>query len=113
MRRALEAADYSILASGNALQLEVVLRAAHVAQAPRALLVVSTGMFEACSPVVEVFTRRRAALGLPAPHVLLTCEFGTLTNSSPPDFRECLSIGVLEKPFDLGLLQGLAQKCAH
>lgn len=111
MRRTLEAVDYAILESGSALQLEGVLRTNHVTQAPRALLVVSLRMFEACSAVVEAFTRRRAALGLPAPHVLLTCEFGTLRNSAPPDFGECLSAGILEKPFDLTLLEGIAYRC--
>ena len=111
MRRTLEAADYAILEGGSALQLEVVLRTKHVTHAPRALLVVSIAMFEACSAVVEAFTQRRVALGLPTPHVLLTCEFGTLRNSSPPDFGECFSVGILEKPFDLTLLQGIAYRC--
>jgi hypothetical protein len=111
MRRALEAADYAIMESGSALQLEGALRTNHVAHAPRALLVVSIAMFEACSAAVEAFTRRRAVLGLPAPHVLLTCEFGTHRNSSPPDFGECFSVGILEKPFDLTLLQGIAYRC--
>lgn len=110
MRRALEGADYALLESGSAPHLEVALRTRHATSAPRALLIVSIAMFEACSETVGAFARWRAALGRPLPHVLLTCEFGTL-NSSLPDLGECISAGILEKPFDLTLLQGIAYRC--
>jgi hypothetical protein len=111
MRRALESADYAVFASASAAQLDAALRTRRVTQTPRALLVVSKAMFEACSGVVVAFTRWRTALGRPAPHVLLICEFGTLRNSSRPDLGECLSAGMLEKPFDLTLLRRIALRC--
>lgn len=111
MRRALEEAGYSVAESESAAQLEVALRTETAIDAPKALLVVSTAMFQACSGCVVTLTQWRAARGHPAVFVLLTCEFGTLEDSSLPNFGACSSAGILEKPFDLALLQRIASGC--
>jgi hypothetical protein len=111
MRRALEAADYAVVEGASPLQLEAALRMRPVNIAPRALLVVSASMLEACSQVVADFTRWRAAFGRSAPHVLLTCEFGTFEDSPLPDLGACFFEGILEKPFDFTSLQSIADRC--
>lgn len=111
MRRALEGADYAVVEGASALQLEAALRTRPVNTAPRALLVVSVSMLETCSGMVADFARWRATAGRPVPHVLLTCEFGTLGGSPLPDLGECRSEGILEKPFELASLQSIADRC--
>jgi hypothetical protein len=111
MGRALEGVDYAILESESAAQLAVVLRTRRFTSAPQALLIASTAMLEACSGTVGALARWRAALGRPVPHVLLTCELGMLKDSSLPDLGACISAGILEKPFELALLRGVAHRC--
>lgn len=45
------------------------------------------------------------------PQVLMTCEFGTIKSCPRPEFSDCTSVGLLEKPFDFALLQGIAYRC--
>lgn len=111
MRRALEGAGYGILEIASSAQLEAEMRNGYVTSAPGALLAVSASMFDASAAVVVAFARWRAAINRPVPHVLLTCEFGTLRDFSPPDLGECAFAGILEKPFDLTLLQSVACRC--
>lgn len=111
MRGALQRAGYSVIEAGGAAQLEATLRSRHLTSTPRVLLVVCIAMCAGSSDVVVGFTRRRASLGHPAPHILLTCEFGTLGHSALPEVGLCISAGILEKPFELALLQSVAARC--
>jgi hypothetical protein len=45
--------------------------------------------------------------------LILTCEFGALAVQARPELAPCVSVGVLEKPFDLHELRALALECLH
>jgi hypothetical protein len=111
MRRTVETAGFWVLESANVQQLDVALRTPFFATAPRALLVVSATLLDEHRDVLSRLGRQRASTDLLPPHVILTCEFGALAETSPGDLCGCIPAGVLEKPFDFGLLQGIAYRC--
>ncbi len=111
MRRTIEAAGFWVLESANGQQLEVALRTPFFATAPRALVVVSATLLDEHGDVLSRLGKHRASAGLSPPHVILTCEFGALAEMPPGDLSGCIPAGVLEKPFDFGLLQGIAYRC--
>ncbi|HEX2872463.1 MAG TPA: hypothetical protein VHP33_14440 [Polyangiaceae bacterium] len=111
MRRTVETAGFWVLESANVQQLDVALRTPLFATAPRTLLVVSAALLDEHRDALARLGKQRASAGLSPPHVILTCEFGALAETSPGDLSGCIPAGVLEKPFDFGLLQGIAYRC--
>lgn len=111
MRRTIEGAGFMVLESANAPQLEVALRMRLFATAPRALLVVSATLIDKARDVLSSLSKQRASAGFSLPHVVLTCEFGALAETPPDDLSGCFPAGMLEKPFDFALLQGIAYRC--
>lgn len=111
MRRTVETAGFLVLESADVQQLDVALRTQLFATAPRALLVVSATLLEENGDALSRLGEQRAATGLSPPHVILTCEFGALAETPLSDLSGCVAAGVLEKPFDFGLLQGIAYRC--
>mgnify|MGYP001555396590 CR=1 FL=1 len=110
MRRTVETAGFLVLESANIQQLDVALRTQLFTTLPRVLLVVSVTLLDG-GDALSRLGEQRASTGLSPPHVILTCEFGALAETSPGDLSGCISAGVLEKPFDFGLLQGIAYRC--
>ena len=111
MRRTVETAGFLVLESANVQQLDVALRTPLFATAPRTLLVVSATLLDEHRDALARLGKQRASAGLSPPHVVLTCEFGALVETPPGDLSGCIPAGVLEKPFDFGLLQGIAYRC--
>jgi hypothetical protein len=111
MRRAIEGAGFLVLESATAQQLEVALRTRLFAAAPRALLVVSATLVVTAGHLLSSLCRQRVAGNLSLPHVVLTCEFGALAETPSADLAGCIPEGMLEKPFDFALLQGIAHRC--
>lgn len=111
MRRTIEGAGFMVLESGTAQQLEVALRTSLFATAPRALLVVSASLLDKARDALSTLGKQRAALEFSPPHVILTCEFGALAETPRCDLSGCIPAGMLEKPFDFALLQGIAYRC--
>ena len=111
MRRTVETAGFWVLESANVQQLDVALRTPLFATAPRALLVVSVTLLDEHGDALSRLGKQRAATRLSPPHVLLTCEFGALGETPQGDLSGCIFAGMLEKPFDFGLLQGIAYRC--
>jgi len=100
-----------VLESANAQQLEVALRTTLFATAPRALLVVSATLVDKARDVLSSLGKQRESAGLSLPHVILTCEFGALAEAPRGNLSGCIPAGMLEKPFDFALLQGIAYRC--
>jgi hypothetical protein len=115
MRKSIESVGYMVFESTNALQLNVALCTRQITTAPQILLVVATslveGQNERIAESVRSVSQRRAAACLPAPRVVLTIEFGALDDAHRFDFPPYLSAAVLEKPFDLAILEGIASHC--
>lgn len=111
MRRTIEAVGFWVLESANGQQLDVALRTPLFATAPRALVVLSATLLDEHGDVLSRLGKQRASAGLSSPHVILTCEFGALAETPPSELSGCISAGMLEKPFDFGLLQGIAYRC--
>lgn len=111
MRRTIEGAGFVVLESANARQLEIALRMPLLVAAPRALLVVSATLADKARDVLVSLGKQRASLGFPLPHIILTCEFGALAEAPRDAPSGCISAGMLEKPFDFALLQGIASRC--
>lgn len=111
MRRTIQGAGFMVLESANAPQLEVALRMRLLATAPRALLVVSATLLDEARDVLLSLSKQRASTGFSLPHVILTCEFGALAETPRGDLSGCIPAGMLEKPFDFALLQGIAYRC--
>ena len=101
-----------VLVSANAAQLEVALRMRLFAAAPRALLVVSARLIDEARDALSSLSMQRASTGFSPPHVILTCEFGALAETPRGDLSGCIPAGMLEKPFDFALLQGIATAVA-
>src|SRR5262245_44173738 len=110
MQRALEEAGFAVLHSANPLQLEVTLRASSFAYAQQALVVAATTIALPCAYAASALGRQRLRSDLPWLRLLLTCEFGAVVRV-PPELPYCIAVGLLEKPFDLALLQGIAYRC--
>lgn len=111
MRRTLEQVGYAVVQSSNSLELDAALRARAGRSTPCVLLVVSGTLALASREVIDALADHRVEAGLPPPYVLLTCEFGTLNTCIRPELPRCVAVGLLEKPFDFGLLQGIAYRC--
>jgi hypothetical protein len=111
MHRALVAADYEVIDSSNALQLEVGLRTSAVHDAKIALFVLGARLAAQCSASISAAARERARLALPPVQIILTFEFGTLATLPVPDLAPCVTRCSLEKPFDLLELRAIALEC--
>ena len=111
MRRTIESTGFWVLESANAHQLDATLQAPLFGTAPRALLVISATLLDEPRDVLSRLGKQRVSAGLPPPHVILTCEFGALAETPLGDLSGCIRAGMLEKPFDFGLLQGIAYRC--
>jgi hypothetical protein len=112
MQRALDAAGYEVFESSNALQLEVGLRVNALLAASDVLFVLGAGLAAQCATPIAEAARKRAGVGLPNAHVILTYEFGTLVAPALA-LAPCVVRGTLEKPFGLNDLQALALACRH
>jgi hypothetical protein len=110
IRRTIEGAGFVVLEVATQQHLDVVLRTRAAAVAPRVMLILPTTMVASCSPAVADWVAQRATYRCAPPCLLLTCEFGTLTEVPSPELDGCVSAGVLEKPFDFALLQGVAYR---
>jgi hypothetical protein len=107
MHSTLTAAGYEVFESSNILQLELALRIRAVCRARNLLYVFAAKLAADCAPAIHAATHERANLGLPEAHLILTYEFGAVTNA--PEIPHCRD--VLEKPFDLYELQAMAFEC--
>ena len=111
MRRTLDQAGYSVIECSSSLQLDAALRT-RASRCTSCVLVVTSGAIALASrELVSSLGKERASMGRQLPHVLVTCEFGTIKTCARPEFTDCVSVGLLEKPFDFGLLQGIAYRC--
>lgn len=108
MGRTLAESGYVLSESSNELQLEASLRVQPFLGARIALLVLSSSLATRCARSIATAARERIRCGLRPARLILTCEFGTLAALHPPELGACVSVGVLEKPFDLHELRGLA-----
>jgi CheY-like chemotaxis protein len=113
MSRMLTATGYVVAESSNELQLEAGLRVQPFLGARNALLVLALHLATRSARHISTASRERVRAGLPHAHVILTCEMGTLATLRLPDLAACVSVGVLEKPFDLHELRALSLKCLH
>ena len=111
MRRAIASAGYRVSECASALELEAALRSQEVF-CSRGLLFLLTARFaQECAMTIRGVNRIRQSRGLPSTAVQLTCEFGELSLLSPPELGPCSYLSVLEKPFDLSGLLGIARRC--
>jgi hypothetical protein len=111
MRRTIESAGFVVMESADRSQVDAALRARLVLTAHSALLVVSSLLVESASGAISTLAKERAIVGCAFPHLLFTCEFGALAEAPRPDLFECIPAGILEKPFDFAVLQGIAYRC--
>jgi hypothetical protein len=111
MRRALQGAGFIVLEGADTSQFDVAVQNPMVVAAPRVLLVVSATLLAKANGVLATLVQQRTSLDHVLPYVILTCEFGALGETPELDFSGCISAGILEKPFDFGLLQGIAHRC--
>jgi hypothetical protein len=111
MRRTLEQVGYSILECSSSLDLNAALRSRASRAASCIFLVTSAAIALGSGDLLSGLGKERRSTGRSLPQVLVTCEFGTLKSSPCPEFPECISVGLLEKPFDFSLLQGIAYRC--
>ena len=110
IRRTIEDAGFVVLEVAALHHLGVVLRTRAAAAASDVLLVIPADMVAAPEAAIANWMEQRAASGRPSPCVVLTREFGTLADAPSPKLKGCVTIGILEKPFDLALLQGMAHR---
>lgn len=110
MRGTIERAGFVVLEVAALHHLDVLLRTRVAAIAPRVVLVALADMVAACPLAVTKWVDHRVALRRPSPCVVLTCEFGTPRDAPSPDLNGCVSLGILERPFDLVRLQGMAYR---
>jgi hypothetical protein len=111
MRRAVQTAGFVVLEGASNAQLEVALQNPMIVTAPRALMVVSATLMAGAGRVLATLVQQRTSSRQVLPYLILTCEFGALGETPELDFGGCISAGILEKPFDFALLQGLAYRC--
>jgi hypothetical protein len=111
MRRALQGTGFIVPEGASTSQVDVALQNPMVVAAPRVLLVVSATLLSKANGVLATLVQQRTSLEQVLPYVILTCEFGALGETPELDFCGCISAGILEKPFDFALLQGIAYRC--
>jgi CheY-like chemotaxis protein len=111
MHRTLEQAGYSVLECASSLDLNAALRTRASRSAPCVFLVTTAAIALGSGDLLSSLGKERAATGQRVPEVLVTCEFGTLKSCPRPEFSDCVAVGILEKPFDFGMLKGIAYRC--
>ena len=111
MRRTLEHVGFSVLECSSSLDLNAGLRTRASRAAACVFLVTSSAIVLGSGDLLSALGKERGSTGRSLPQVLVTCEFGTLKSCPRPEFSECVSVGLLEKPFDFSLLQGIAYRC--
>ena len=111
MRNALSSAGGDVLESGTPSHLELSLRLQALLLPETVLLVLAVRLAIGSAFTIRALAHERAQRQLPPAHVLLTYEFGTLSTVPVPDLAPCRMAGILEKPFDLQTLQGIASSC--
>lgn len=113
MTRTLNQAGYLVSESSNELQLEAGLKVQPFLGAKNALLVLSAALASRCARPLSLATRERVRSGLRPARLILTCEFGAFLELKRPELAACISVGVLEKPFELHDLRALALESLH
>jgi CheY-like chemotaxis protein len=111
MLRTVEQAGYSVLECASSLHLNAALRTRASRTASSVFLVTSAAIASGSAELLSILGKERSGTGRSLPQVLVTCEFGTLKSAPRPEFSDCVSVGLLEKPFDFSLLQGIAYRC--
>jgi hypothetical protein len=111
MSRALSEAGFETLETATPLELDLKLRSRRVRSAPRALVVLANILSSRSRPALSALANLRVEEGLLEPQVVLTREFGSASQDMPGELGGCPVAAVLEKPFDLGVLQAIAFRC--
>ena len=111
MLRTVERAGYSVLECASSLHLNAALRTRASRSASCVFLVTSAAIALGSGDLLSDLGKERRSTGRLLPQVLVTCEFGTIKSCPRPEFSDCVSVGLLEKPFDFTLLQGIAYRC--
>ena len=108
MRRSLAAQHGEVLESGTLSHLELSLQRPSLRVPEAVLLVLGVRLAMGSAFSIRALARERSDRLLPPARVVLTYEFGTLATLAAPDVTPCRMAGILEKPFDLHTLQGIA-----
>lgn len=111
IRRALGAIGFITVESESPAQLALVLSTSSLVIAQRALVILPQLVAEACHPSLAALGRRRADCQLPPLHILKTREFCAPDDQPCRELPGCASVGYLEKPFDFGSIQEIAERC--
>lgn len=104
----LRGVGHDVRECSNVLQLQVELNLEGAAAADRLLIVVNRTMADQCVRDLVTAVRRRSLAGREQARVLYTCEMGHL-NQPLPEIGFVQDLGVLEKPFDIDVLERFAQ----
>jgi hypothetical protein len=105
----LRGVGHDVRECSNVLQLQVELNLEGAVAADRLLIVVSSTMADQCIRDLAHAVRRRSLAGREQARVLYTCEMGQL-NQPLPEIGFIRALGVLEKPFDIDVLERFAQR---
>lgn len=111
MTRALAEAGFETLETTTPLELDLKLRSRRLRTAPRALVVLADILSSGSRPALSTLAKLRAEEDLLGPQLVLTREFGSPARDMPAELGGCIVAAVLEKPFDLALLQAIAFRC--
>jgi hypothetical protein len=113
MRDALSSGGGDVLESSNPSHLELSLRLQALLLPETVLLVLGVRLAAVSAFTIRALAHERTQRLLRPAHVVLTYEFGTLPTIAIPDLAPCRMAAILEKPFDLQSLQGIASACLH
>lgn len=102
-----------MLEISNPSQLELSLRLQALLLPETVLLVLGVRLATVSAFTIRALAHERTQRLLHPAHVVLTYEFGTLPTIAIPDVTPCRMTAILEKPFDLQTLQGIASTCLH
>ncbi len=105
----LRAIGHDVRECSNALQLQVELNLEGAIASDRLLIVVNRAMADQCLRDLATAVRHRSVAGRERTRVLYTCEMGHL-NVPLPEIGFVHDLGVLEKPFDIDVLERVAQR---
>jgi hypothetical protein len=108
MRRVLSDSGFAVVESATALQLQVALKVRSLASSNHVFLVLSASLAESCQASLSLLWSERSLRQRPPAHLVLTYEFGTLQDLASPIGDLAKARVLLEKPFDLTLLQRAA-----
>jgi hypothetical protein len=105
----LRGVGHDVRECSNALQLQVELNLEGAVASDRLLIVVNRTMADQCVRDLASAIRHRSGAGRERARVLYTCEMGHL-NVPLPEIGFVHDLGVLEKPFDIDVLERVAQR---